>query len=237
MQTLPPIQINGVKELRSIAITHTILKTIKFPIIIENPNKAAAVHLDFSKNAIVTISSDVVRTSIANGFCIESIDLSDNHINLRPPYEDFRIFQWIKDVKELSLSRNNIDLLPHGCFDGLEKVEKILLDGNRIASIESGFLNMLSSIKSIDLSGNNLQEIPFSIKGMFNLSELDLSGNKLVFFTNEFLDELDQAASSHTFSLALKDNPIDCCSCLCLPFLEWSLYTQVKLESSCYCKQ
>ena len=75
--------------------------------------------------------------------------------------------------------------------DGLRKVN---LSHNRIQSVPHGFFQICTKIESLILAHNQIAAIPWTLSLLTNMTECDLSGNRLT----------DEALESATFPRSIK---------------------------------
>ena len=81
-------------------------------------------------------------------------------------------------LQHINLSKNQIDSLPSGKFDNLERLEKLNLHGNNIEWIDGNAFSHLKSLTDLDLSQNRLVKF----EGYFylrSLQVLNLDMNKI----------------------------------------------------------
>lgn len=106
---------------------------------------------------------------------ITHLDLASNGLNELP-----ELFDGLKNLEEIKLSKNELEGLTAGMFKHQAKLHSLLLDRNRLRHVASDAFQGLSSLRFLDLSCNNLGEIEANLFGNMNeLIDLNLSHNKL----------------------------------------------------------
>lgn len=83
--------------------------------------------------------------------------------------------EYLKTLKHLILSRNNLTTLPDS-IGGLSELETLDLYGNKLYKLTRAVLS-LTNLKTLDLASNNLKDVPQGIKLLPSLEKLHLEGN------------------------------------------------------------
>ena len=97
-------------------------------------------------------------------------------------------FELLIDLKELSMTGNDITILDTSIFEGLNKLEDLDLSSNRIKTIK-GFFN-LPSLVSLNLASNLIEELPAGVFAeVQELSYLSLKSNKIKKFPRELFTD------------------------------------------------
>jgi Leucine-rich repeat (LRR) protein len=168
---------------------------------------------------------------------VTHLDLSENYCDEANP----KFFSLFNSMTHLNLSGN---FLGHSLsserkignasrmFDGMPHLTVLDLSNNKIAHLPKDIFMALNNLTNLNLSGNVLEQWNSTFNRTTCLKHLDLSGNKLATlppFLTEFLDTLSagESNSSDTVLLDLGGNPWDC-TCQSLPFLRWTLKTNVR---------
>ncbi|XP_029453439.1 leucine-rich repeat and fibronectin type III domain-containing protein 1-like protein [Rhinatrema bivittatum] len=85
-------------------------------------------------------------------------------------------------IQHLDLSKNNLVVISHSMFSGLEKLKILNLSHNKVVLIQDSAFESLSQLSFLNLDNNNLETItPFWFKQFSNYSSLQISvrGNRL----------------------------------------------------------
>lgn len=128
---------------------------------------------------------------------IKEIDLSRNEIDYVPV--EF-LFSIKRALKRLNLNNNNIKHLDHKQFSELNELEILEISSNRISECkQTSFIDM-KSLQILNLSHNNFEIIHSGqFKNLDRLRILDLSFNKLKSIPNDAFErnKLEQLMISH----------------------------------------
>lgn len=152
------------------------------------------------------------------------------------------------NVTTLSLSANQLSILPEGAFREVPLLQSLWLAHNEIRTVAAGALASLSHLKSLDLSHNLISD--FAWRDLHNLSALQLlkmDSNELTFVPRDAFSSLRALRSLqlnhnrlHTLAegtfapltalshLQINDNPFDC-TCGIMWFKTWALTTAVSI--------
>ena len=91
------------------------------------------------------------------------------------------LFQKLVNLKELSISGNNMDTIKSTYFQYLVNLQKLNLNKNRIDLIEPFAFKALANLTHLNLSSNKIKEINMNIfDGLHNLNALELKSNSEV---------------------------------------------------------
>lgn len=135
------------------------------------------IDLKISHNLILDLGSNCFQ----NSHMMISMDISHNSLG-RIEYSDFN---GLRSLVTLDLSSNQIDYISRGAFSSLTHLQTLNLASNRLA-VGEGFPQDLftqanrQTLRYLDLSDNMFLSVPSSsLRNMEDLSDLDLSSNKL----------------------------------------------------------
>lgn len=131
---------------------------------------------------------------------VEKLFLSNNEISALP--EKLQYSKLVK-LTEISLSKNNITILPEG-FCELPSLCTLNLDYNQISKLPNGFTK-LKALEELDLDHNKFKTL--ELNNMENLNKLNISYNQLEYLEckNEALENLD-ASSNHLKQIEVGPN-------------------------------
>ena len=150
---------------------------------------STGVTLDFSSNNCERIYADYWEYS---GDSIVILTLNNNDLGgLLARHGNSSFLQWLTQLVELNLIRNNIKDLPRSTFSRQNNLQRLLL------------------------ADNSLIYMNFEVSHISNLTYLDLSGNLLIQLTDIVYNKF-----SYNMQLSLQYNPL-LCSCDTMSFLEW----------------
>ena len=91
----------------------------------------------------------------------------------------------LAQVQILDLSFNQLQELPIGIFNGLNKLTGLNLSGNKLQILPTGIFDGLNNLQKLYLNNNQLKELPTDIfKGLHNLKHLTLNSES---FMGDFL--------------------------------------------------
>jgi Leucine-rich repeat (LRR) protein len=83
---------------------------------------------------------------------------------------------YLKELKELKLSRNYIQHLPPSISD--MKLQLLAVNNNRLCELPMD-IGKMKTLKSLDVSRNDLTELPPSIVDLSQLNYLDIFRNEI----------------------------------------------------------
>ncbi|XP_071851326.1 uncharacterized protein [Apostichopus japonicus] len=143
--------------------------------------------LKLHENELTTLS----KSMFAKNVSLIHLDLCDN--NIARPTADF-----FPETKRLMLVSNNIAYIPEGMFQSLKNLSEIYLSKNKIETLSNTSLLGLNHVRHMDLSNNSLTVIP---RGLFSayggnhgLLILQLQRNKLTCLWNDTFQGLGNLA-------------------------------------------
>ena len=107
---------------------------------------------------------------------LKQLTLSGNQLSTLP----VTVFSGFGSLVELSLSGNQLSDLPAGVFSDLGSLERLWLYDNRLTTLPATVFSDLVSLERLRLYGNRLTILPATVfSGLGNLVELLLNGNQL----------------------------------------------------------
>ena len=107
---------------------------------------------------------------------LKQLTLSGNQLSTLP----VTVFSGFGSLVELSLSGNQLSDLPAGVFSDLGSLERLWLYDNRLTTLPATVFSGLVSLERLRLYGNRLTILPATVfSGLGNLVELLLNGNQL----------------------------------------------------------
>ncbi|VDM62386.1 unnamed protein product [Angiostrongylus costaricensis] len=96
-----------------------------------------------------------------------------------------------RKFKELDISYNQISSVHRSAFESISHIKALDLSYNSIAYIERGtFKNLAKNLERLNLEGNIFHALPEALGDLWNLTHLNLNGNKLTRLDNKILDGL-----------------------------------------------
>lgn len=148
--------------------------------ITELPNKAFhlcvnLVHLDLSKNKIVTINSNVDEGLIK----LETLILDDNEIT-----SPTTIFTKLTTLKTYSVAGNKLTSLPTS-LPSKSTLVKVDLSRNSLTSVPNGYFNGYTLLEEINFDQNAIKSLDNDLFNSLNVKVLNIASNE--FSTFEFL--------------------------------------------------
>lgn len=157
--------------------------------------------LDFSKNLLADIPSDVSRALM-----LTFLNLSGNQIKritgqpFRPRLEqlllgnnllehiDDNTFANLEHLKRLDLSQNRLHTIDSVKFEFMQKLEFLSLAYNYIVTLTDRQFQSLRNLQTLKLEGNKIDMIPNSFPSdLSNLMELYLNHNRLNFLPSDIV--------------------------------------------------
>ena len=86
----------------------------------------------------------------------------------------------LKQVSELNLSRNHLQVLPANILEGFHNLEYLRITFNCLQTLPTNIFSGLNNLVYINLSFNKLQELPNNVfNNLHNLTQLYLSNNQI----------------------------------------------------------
>ncbi|XP_052076849.1 toll-like receptor 4 [Mytilus californianus] len=102
---------------------------------------------------------------------------------------------------------------------------------NRIPSLPYIFFKFQANLKDIILAGNMMDNITFQINHMKQLSNLDLSNNRISSLDKNARGHLEEVYKmKDKFSIDISGNPLKC-SCDTIEFIKWMSTTKIKIHN------
>ncbi|XP_053400540.1 toll-like receptor 4 [Mercenaria mercenaria] len=198
---------------RGVIARHNNIKRLDINIHCSNYKAINFEHTDISNNGMEFIHPSILKCVMPN---ISRLDMSGNQL-FKMEEESSKlfeeIFQSLAKLCTVSLSRNNLDIIPTRMFKNNVK------------------------LKEIDLSHNKLNQITFKLWHLKNLRILDLRGNHLHVLDAKSIKTLNSIPqnSNRSYSsalLLLEDNPFSCSKCTTKRFIQWLTTTHLLNRSS-----
>ncbi len=137
-------------------------------------------------------------TSFEDGFMV-SLDLGMLELDTLP----LGIFDNLQKLNYLDLGLNDIHSLPNGMFDFLPNLEFLNISGNRLKTLPMGIFNTLPNLKALGLRNNEIKELNDEIfQGLQKLTHLNLAGNNF----NNLPRSIEKL--NHLEELSTGENPL-----------------------------
>ena len=114
-----------------------------------------------------------LQTEGINPEAVEELELVNCNLTSVPKW----ISEKMPNLRELSLSQNQISQLPNNLFN-LLRLTLLNLEENQITVLPKAIGN-LKRLDSLHLAHNNLKNLPSTLQQLVNLQYLDLSYNKI----------------------------------------------------------
>ncbi|CAH7478567.1 toll-like receptor 7 [Phodopus roborovskii] len=139
---------------------------------------------DISTSASRAMESDTLKV----------LEFRGNHLDILWREGDNRYLAFFKNLtnlKELDISRNSLNFLPTGVFEGMPpNLETLSLTENGLKHFSWDSLQLLKYLKILDLSHNQLTTVPEKLaKCSKSLTKLILKNNHIKYLTNYFLED------------------------------------------------
>ncbi|XP_062597980.1 toll-like receptor 4 [Saccostrea cucullata] len=150
-------------------------------------------------------------------------DFSNNFCSYISP----RFFEDFKNLSHLDLSNNVLgetieNDINGDIFQNLRMLTSLNLTRNRIAHLPANIFRNLIYLENLNLSFNSLSTFTLPLENMVNLKYLDLSNNQISTMNKTTRTTLDAISKNKTFSLNLKGNRLRC-NCENFEFVKWLL--------------
>ncbi|XP_061165526.1 toll-like receptor 4 [Saccostrea echinata] len=157
---------------------------------------------------------------------IESIfhaDFSNNFCSYISP----RFFEDFKNLSQLDLSNNALGETLENDIDGdifqnLRMLTSLNLTRNRIVHLPAKIFRNLIHLENLNLSFNSLSKFTLPLSHMVHLKNLDLSNNQISTMNETTRNMLDAISLKKSVSLNLNGNRLRC-NCENLEFVKWVL--------------
>lgn len=139
---------------------------------------------DISTSASRTMESESLRV----------LEFRGNHLDVLWRDGDNRYLDFFKNLlnlEELDISRNSLNSLPPGVFEGMPpNLTTLSLAKNGLRSFSWGRLQLLKHLKNLDLSHNQLTTVPARLANCSkSLTKLILNHNQIRQLTKYFLED------------------------------------------------
>ena len=142
--------------------------------------------LDFSHNDLNKIEPDAFRIADVK---LWHLHLNDNSLDRLDP----NIFQDIKYVRELALSKNRLVSLPSDIFKSQTQLQYLYLDHNQLRYLPHDVFRTMHQLKSLNLSSNYLLQVPSNIFiHCLKLEIVDLKQNPLEWIEERSVSEMNE---------------------------------------------
>ncbi|XP_061165533.1 toll-like receptor 4 [Saccostrea echinata] len=166
----------------------------------------------YEMNGPITGIDNVVYMDLSNNFCS----------NISPRFfEDFKNLCYL-DLSHNALGENLENDIDGKIFQNLRTLNSLNLTRNRIVRLPTKIFRNLKQIEILNLSYNSLSEFTVPINQMVRLSHLDLSNNQISTMNTETRNMLDAISQERLVSVNLKSNKLRC-NCENLEFMKWVL--------------
>lgn len=120
---------------------------------------------------------------------LETLHLDSNQIEALPD----GVFDNLEKLTELSLSRNKLFCLPDGIFDYLRKLKYLFLGWNNIKTLPDGIFDILVNLEKLSLYSNKIKKLPTEIfDNLENLETLYLDSNRIEVLPDGVFDNLEK---------------------------------------------
>ncbi|KAG4085279.1 hypothetical protein H8356DRAFT_1741086 [Neocallimastix lanati (nom. inval.)] len=103
-----------------------------------------------------------------------ALSLGNSDLSEINNFDSFPIFE---NLKELTIGKDNLNVLPKRFFDN-PLLEKLVVYESNISVIPSNY-NVLNSLKEVNLEWNSLPEFPYELNKLPNLEHLYLYHNNI----------------------------------------------------------
>ncbi|XP_074861515.1 toll-like receptor 5 [Carettochelys insculpta] len=136
--------------------------------------------LNLSQN-LLSVCSEHQDRATSRQSQLRVVDLSQNSLNtIWNAGGCMDIFHHLDKLMVLNLSKNNLQILPEGLFQGLVSLQTLELSGNLLAMLPDGLFRDLLSLQVLGLQGNPLVTLspsvlrPLQALAFLNLREVSL---------------------------------------------------------------
>ncbi|GAU94764.1 hypothetical protein RvY_06483 [Ramazzottius varieornatus] len=168
--------------------------------------------LDVSNMKLHAFRQETFRPIAAN---LQALNVSENR-GLRVHSGMFRQFT---SLKRLFMTHMPTSTLPPILGDNHNVIEELHLSHNGLVHLPDGLFPSLPNLRRLNLSHNRLQRVPH-LAELKEIREIDLSGNRLAFLSEETIKAFSQSTSLLR-SLKLTENPWDCDCKRVAPLRRW----------------
>ncbi|KAH3752623.1 hypothetical protein DPMN_187244 [Dreissena polymorpha] len=138
--------------------------------------------------------------SFLDGTEIRQLTISANNLKILYPF----IFQNVPLVENLALQNNNISHISAASFQGLDNLLELRLSDNTLQSLSPNIFNSLTRLEFLFLNGNKLSAIHHNVlQSLKSLKHIDLSRNDFRTLTDTVFD-----GATNLEELLLNENQI-----------------------------
>ncbi|KAL3852485.1 hypothetical protein ACJMK2_016116 [Sinanodonta woodiana] len=187
-------------------------------------------NLDLSVNGLYTWIGPVnglnqlENLSLANNFCNNISDV---------------FFSTFKGLKRLSIQGNLLGIVLEWDSDGiifssLKSLQYLDISSNQISKLPPRIFQHMVSLEELIISYNMLSKFEIDVLTMTNLTNIDMSYNKIETLPNSLTHHMDRIAKNNHVVINLSGNPISC-TCENIEFLRWMMETNVQLKYDSVC--
>ncbi|XP_062573900.1 toll-like receptor 4 [Saccostrea cucullata] len=166
----------------------------------------------YELNGPITGMKSVIYADFSNNFC--------SYISPRF-FEDFRNLSHL-DLSYNALGENLENDVDGKIFQNLRMLTSLNLTRNRILRLPAKIFQNLVQLKQLNLSYNSLGEFTMPINHMVHLSNIDLSDNQISSINMETRKMLHAISHERHISLNLRGNKLRC-DCGNVEFVKWVL--------------
>ncbi|CAL1683347.1 unnamed protein product [Lasius platythorax] len=159
-----------------------------------------AMHSGSGRDAYLEITTTKSRDCPLECICLSPKQVLCNTGGL----EDIPTQQLPQTVEELSLTKNNFQMIKSDAFGGLRFLRKLTLDGNNISTIRPFAFRGLNRLRELSIQHTPLPCIErFSFAALQNVSVLLLANNKI-----RYIEGYSFAGASNVNLILLSNNPL-----------------------------
>lgn len=123
---------------------------------------------------------------------ISSNSLKNLHVELNKIYKISKnSFEEAKNLEELILIKNGIEILENGAFDGLSKLQKLDLKSNKISALPTGIFDDLRELTHLSVAENKIEFLSGDLlRNLEKLKVVKFNGNEIKIISENFLSGL-----------------------------------------------
>ncbi|HEY9058981.1 MAG TPA: S-layer homology domain-containing protein [Pseudobacteroides sp.] len=112
----------------------------------------------------------------------------------------------LSKLKVLDVSSNSIGSVPNGFFENLKNIGHLRMSGCKLSSIPDDILS-ITDLSYLDISYNHISSLPSINNVSSSCSTLDLSGNKINVYQDDFFDSFPNLSNLHLDDCGLSEIP------------------------------